>query len=97
MNITKKPEIDRILEEAEAHMPKKAPIRQHIAPKCTPLQHGDFISSVNKEAVVSSLWQAIQSNMEGLKTLIGEESSLKLASQRIECCIADWRVENAVD
>lgn len=119
MNITKKPEIDRILEEAEAHMPKRTkslpdyPLKSRQA-QCVSVPRGekiasftealrssqkasDFISSVNKEVVISSLWQAIQSNIEGLKTLIGEESSLKIAAQRIEFCIEDWKVENAVD
>lgn len=57
----------------------------------------DFISSVNKEAVVFSFWEAIKSNIEGLQIMIGEETSLKIAAQRIEFCIEDWRLENAVD
>lgn len=120
MNITKKPEIDRILEEAEAHMPKTklsknwgkvgdgsvfpgkaqsvtVPKGESVQDYTARHQSSDFISSCNKEAVISSLWQAIQSNIEGLKTLIGEESSLKIAAQRIEFCIEDWKVENAVD
>lgn len=102
MNIQKKPEIDRILEQAEAHMPKKAkcvtiPKGQSVQTYTARCNSSDFISSCNKESLVAFLWQAIEANIEGLKTLMGEEYALTSAAQRIEISIEDWRMENAVE
>lgn len=119
MNIQKKPEIDRILEQAEAHMPKRTkplpdyPLKSRQA-QCVSVPRGekiqsftealrssqkasDFISLVNKERIISLLWEAYEANLESLKTLIGEDTRIKIAKERVSSCIEDWRLENAVD
>lgn len=109
MNIAKKPEIDRILEQAEAHMPVRSRQAQCVSvPKGEKIQSftealrssqkaSDFISFVNKERIVSLLWEAYEANLESLKTLIGEDTRIKIAKERVSSCIEDWRLENAVD
>jgi hypothetical protein len=109
MNIPKKPEIDRILEEAEAHMPVRSRQAQCVSvPKGEKIQSftqalrpshkaSDFISFVNKERVISLLWEAYEANLESLKTLIGEDTRIKIAKERVSSCIEDWRLENALD
>ena len=102
LRVKKKPEIDRILEEVEAHMPKKAkcltiPKGQSVQTYTARCNSSDFISSCNKESLVAFLWRSIEANIEGLKTLMGEEYSLTSAAQRIEISIEDWRKENAVE
>jgi len=102
MNITKKPEIDRILEEAEAHMPKKArsitgPRGESVQAYTARHQSSDFISSCNKERILSLLWEAYEANLESLKVLVGEDTRLKVAKERVCSCLEDWKTENAND
>lgn len=112
--IKKKPEIDRILEEAEAHMPKKGTLPRNFgkvdegkvfsgkALESNPhrvemAKSSGYISSCNKEALISSLWEAYTANLESLKALLGEDTRIKIAKDRVESVIEDWRLENAVD
>lgn len=109
MNIPKKPEIDRILEVAKAHMPVRSRQAQCVSvPRGEKIQSftgalrssqkaSDFISFVNKERIISLLWEAYEANLESLKTLIGEDTRIKIAKERVSSCIEDWRLENAVD
>ena len=57
-------------------MPKKdkcvtIPKGQSVQTYTARCNSSDFISSCNKESLVAFLWQSIEANIEGLKTLIG--------------------------
>lgn len=83
--IVNKPEIDRILEEAESHYHK---------PVSKP---SELLKTCDKEKLLLSLFEAYKANLNALQALIGQDSRLRIAKEKIKSCLEDWKEEHELD
>lgn len=98
--IRKKLEIDRIIEEAEAHLPEstKAEIRRNYEKPRNPIptlsqKPSELMSFVNKEALLHSILASLLGGLTALKVVVGEDSRIIKAQCNINDCVKDWGMD----
>lgn len=79
MKVKKMPEIDRVLEEAEAHILKPTPSPYELLNVCA------------REDLIAALWKAYEANLNALTALVGADSRIRIAKEKIRACIDDWK------